>query len=103
VRSSAPHNFRTLDCLRTAGQQVDLQWIPIRDGSPLVDSSVREQAVRTVTGASIVAVMREGALTPNPEPDFRLAAGDQIAVIGTDAARAAFHQLADGERSQPNV
>ena len=36
VRSSAPHNFRTLDCLRTVGQPFDLQRI-----------SVREQAVRS--------------------------------------------------------
>ncbi|NBE53780.1 cation:proton antiporter regulatory subunit [Streptomyces boluensis] len=42
-----------------------------------------ETRMRTDTGASIVAVLRRSAAIPSPAPDFRLAGGDTLIVIGT--------------------
>ncbi|MBP2405876.1 K(+)/H(+) antiporter subunit KhtT [Streptomyces netropsis] len=42
-----------------------------------------ETHVRTETGASIVAVLRRAGAIPSPTPDFRLAGGDILIVIGT--------------------
>jgi TrkA domain protein len=39
--------------------------------------------MRTRTGASIVAVLRRAEAIPSPRPDFRLAGGDILIVIGT--------------------
>ncbi|MGW0706423.1 cation:proton antiporter regulatory subunit [Streptomyces sp. NPDC002643] len=39
--------------------------------------------MRTETGASIVAVLRRAEAIPSPAPDFRLAGGDTLIVIGT--------------------
>ncbi|MEW2493670.1 cation:proton antiporter regulatory subunit [Streptomyces nodosus] len=39
--------------------------------------------MRTETGVSIVAVLRLAEATPSPGPDFRLAGGDILIVIGT--------------------
>ncbi|WP_149825845.1 cation:proton antiporter regulatory subunit [Streptomyces tailanensis] len=39
--------------------------------------------MRTETGVSIVAVLRRAAAIPSPTPDFRLAGGDTLIVIGT--------------------
>ncbi|MFF8597193.1 cation:proton antiporter regulatory subunit [Streptomyces sp. NPDC015220] len=39
--------------------------------------------MRTETGASIVAVLRLAEAIPSPGPDFRLAGGDTLIVIGT--------------------
>lgn len=51
-----------------------------------------ETRIRTETGASIVAVLRRAEAIPSPAPDFRLAGGDTLIVIGTregvDAAAA---------------
>ncbi|MBP0454272.1 MULTISPECIES: cation:proton antiporter regulatory subunit [unclassified Kitasatospora] len=51
-----------------------------------------ETRMRTETGASIVAVLRRTGALPSPAPDFRLAGGDTLIVIGTregvDAAAA---------------
>jgi TrkA domain protein len=51
-----------------------------------------ETRMRTQTGASIVAVLRRAEAIPSPAPDFRLAGGDTVIVIGTregvDAAAA---------------
>ncbi|MBG0852045.1 cation:proton antiporter regulatory subunit [Streptomyces spinoverrucosus] len=48
--------------------------------------------MRTETGASVVAVLRRAGAIPSPAPDFRLAGGDTLIVIGTregvDAAAA---------------
>ncbi|MGX4689285.1 cation:proton antiporter regulatory subunit [Streptomyces sp. JNUCC 63] len=48
--------------------------------------------MRTETGVSIVAVLRLAEAIPSPGPDFRLAGGDTLIVIGTregvDAAAA---------------
>jgi TrkA domain protein len=40
-------------------------------------------ALRTRTGASVVAVMRAGQVHPSPSPDFMLTAGDLLVVVGT--------------------
>ncbi len=42
-----------------------------------------ETRIRTDTGASIVAVLRRAHAIPSPAPDFRLAGGDTLIVIGT--------------------
>ncbi|MFC5853473.1 cation:proton antiporter regulatory subunit [Streptomyces chlorus] len=42
-----------------------------------------ETRIRTDTGASIVAVLRRAEAIPSPTPDFRLAGGDTLIVIGT--------------------
>ncbi|MER6142942.1 TrkA C-terminal domain-containing protein [Streptomyces sparsogenes] len=42
-----------------------------------------ETRMRTETGASIVAVLRRADAIPSPAPDFRLAGGDTLIVIGT--------------------
>ncbi|MFI8521066.1 cation:proton antiporter regulatory subunit [Streptomyces sp. NPDC085481] len=51
-----------------------------------------ETRMRTETGVSIVAVLRRADAVPSPGPDFRLAGGDTLIVIGTregvDAAAA---------------
>ncbi|MEU6315292.1 TrkA C-terminal domain-containing protein [Streptomyces sp. NPDC047014] len=51
-----------------------------------------ETRMRTETGVSVVAVLRRAEARPSPAPDFRLAGGDTLIVIGTregvDAAAA---------------
>ncbi|MFD6416171.1 cation:proton antiporter regulatory subunit [Streptomyces sp. NPDC060194] len=39
--------------------------------------------MRTETGVSVVAVLRRTEALPSPAPDFRLAGGDTLIVIGT--------------------
>ena len=44
---------------------------------------IRELALRTATGASIVGIQRDGAAVINPGPDEELLVGDEILLIGT--------------------
>ena len=44
---------------------------------------IRELALRTKTGASVVGIERAGKAIINPGPDEELLPGDQILIIGS--------------------
>ena len=56
-----------------------------------------ELNVRTQTGASVVAVLRDGKLKEETGPSFILRQGDRIAVVGNRAQRSAFKRWARRE------
>ena len=85
--------YKTLAQLRTAEQQFDLQWVLVEPGSRLIDASIGEAEIRKVTGSSVVGVIRDGKLEPNPGTGFRFLLNDLVAIIGTDEARAAFRRM----------
>ncbi len=58
------------------------------DGRPL-----GETQARTRTGASIVAVVRNGEVIASPRPDFVFEADDVVVVVGTDEATAAVARI----------
>ena len=64
------------------------------DDIPLVARLIRELALRTQTGTSVVALERDGNRQINPGPDEELRAGDTILLLGTpdqlEAAKGLF-------------
>lgn len=82
--------YQTLSQFRSAEQQFDLQWLTIAAGSPLVARSIGESEIRKKTGVSVVGVLRDNQLEPNPGPQFRFQDQDLVAIIGSNEARAAF-------------
>ncbi len=60
-----------------------LEWIELPDGSPLAGRSIGDLELRSRTGASVVAVVRDDTSEPAPGPDFRFAAGDLVVAVGT--------------------
>ena len=55
-----------------------------RAGSVSNEISIGELQVRSKSGATIVAVERDGKVTTNPRPDFVLRDGDRIHLIGSE-------------------
>lgn len=51
-------------------------------GSPLADRTLAESGIREVLGLTVTAVRRGGTLFTNPGAEFRLSAGDVLAVMG---------------------
>ncbi|MDY0039464.1 MAG: cation:proton antiporter [Desulforhabdus sp.] len=88
---------KTTALLRGAKDLLELNWVTIGQTSPLDGRTIRELNVRSRTGASIVGIMRQEALHPNPSPDFRLASGDMVGIIGRPEQFTAFEQLASGK------
>ena len=87
--------YRTIAQLQNATHLLDLTWVSLPPTSPLVGQSIKEAAIRRQTGASVVGVMRNNILHPNPEIDYRFAADDLVAVIGTTRQIEALRHLAD--------
>ncbi|MFB6177277.1 MAG: TrkA family potassium uptake protein, partial [Halobaculum sp.] len=67
----------------------------VRTAAPrLVDQSLGEADVRARTGATVIAVDRDGRLLTDIGPDTVVADGDELVVAGSDEAVARFSDLA---------
>lgn len=87
-------SYRVLSQLRGAEQQFDLQWIRLSRASPMANRSIGESEIRKTTGASVVGVVRDGQLNPNPDADFVLMPDDLVAIMGSDGNREVFCEMA---------
>jgi TrkA domain protein len=76
--------------------QLSVEWMKVGAASPLNGKSLLEAAVRERTGASVIAVLREGRAIPNPQPDERIAAGDTLMVVGDREQVGRFGDLLRG-------
>jgi TrkA domain protein len=73
-----------------------VDWVLVPPGSPWAGRSIGTAGVRSITGVSIVAVLRADAAFPSPGPDFCLQAGDTALVVGTrDGVEALVELLED--------
>lgn len=66
-------------------READLETVTIRDSSPAARKLIRELALRTQSGASIVGIERAGRPIINPGPDEELLPDDQVLLLGTAA------------------
>lgn len=82
-----------LEQLQWAENQFDMQWMLIKPGSVLVGKTIGESEIRTITASSVVGVIRDDVLEPNPDANFRFQSNDRAAIIGTDSSRETFFQL----------
>ena len=55
----------------------------ITSGAPCIGRSLRELDLRKVSGASVIAIVRDGAAITNPGPDVTLRADDIVVVLGS--------------------
>ena len=84
--------FETVDTDRLTvplGEAI-IEWHTIGERSPVVDLTLAESDLRAVSGISVIAVQRGADTIPNPEPEFRIEAGDILVAIGTREQQAAF-------------
>ena len=87
-------SYSMLSQLRGAEQQFDLQWVRLSQESPMANQSIGESEIRKTIGASVVGVVRDGQLKPNPDAKFILMPEDLVAIIGSDETREAFYLMA---------
>ena len=58
-------------------------WVTIDEGTPFDGKTIGDTRARTLTGVSVVAVIREERATPAPGPEFMVYGGDTLVVVGT--------------------
>ncbi len=62
--------------------EANLETVTLTGDSPASGRLIRDLQLRTLTGASIVAIEREGRSIINPGPDEELRAGDTLLLLG---------------------
>lgn len=60
-----------------------LDWLPITGTWSCANCSIGDTGLLERTGVTIVAVMRDGTVTPAPGPQFPLQPDDMAVVVGT--------------------
>jgi CPA2 family monovalent cation:H+ antiporter-2 len=86
--------YQALSQLHHAPRLLDLTWIPLAPESPLLGRTIRALSIRSQTGATVVGVLRDGTLQPNPDADYCFAPGDVVGVIGQPKQLEAFQMAA---------
>ena len=74
---------------------IETEWIRLPENSLLVGKTLGNLRIRSETGVSVVAVIREEDLLPNPGPELIFEAGDVVGALGTPDQRATFRALAN--------
>jgi TrkA domain protein len=78
--------------------QLSIEWFKVPDGSPLNGRTIAQSEIRKRTGASIMAILRDGTPIPNPQPDSEIRTGDTLVVIGSREHVNRFISFARAER-----
>ncbi|MCB0023087.1 MAG: cation:proton antiporter, partial [Caldilinea sp.] len=86
--------YAEVHALEQARRLLEFTWVTLPEGSPLAGCSLGEAQIRSHTGATVVAIMRRGALVSNPGTAEILRAGDVLAVLGNHGELEGFTTLA---------
>jgi CPA2 family monovalent cation:H+ antiporter-2 len=79
--------------LPAALREAQIEAIAIEPGSPGAGKLIRELQLRTLSGASAVAIERASGSVVNPGPDEELQPGDRVLLLGSRAQLDAAHAL----------
>jgi len=80
VKAQGEHEL--LRELLDASELIDIAWRKVPPGSSLVGMTLAESAMRTRTGATLVAISRDGNFILNPAMDTMFLVDDRIGLLG---------------------
>lgn len=75
------------------GFEVRLADFGVDEGSPFAGSSLADIRIRSITGANVLAVRRDGSYITNPPPRFVLEPGDLFIALGAEEQLEALRDL----------
>ena len=82
-----------LDALRHLGIHGALDLVEVEDGASVLGESPTSLGLRRVTGAIVIAVVREGKALYRPDPKFAFRPGDAVVLVGDREALEAATKL----------
>jgi CPA2 family monovalent cation:H+ antiporter-2 len=88
-------DYNLITQLNSAKDLLEISWVKIEPYSPLINKTIYESTIRTITGATIVGVIHNDIFRPNPEALYPFSDGDLIAIVGSAKERDAFMELAE--------
>jgi len=97
AQTPLPDETRTPAPLQSLLKEAKLQTLIVSATAPAIGKTIRELALRTQTGASIVAIERSGASLVNPGPNDELQPNDEVLLVGneTQIIKARKHLLGE--------
>lgn len=69
--------------IKRGEESLNLEDIKVTDDAAAAGKSIAELRLREVTGATVLVVLRDNKLLPNPDPELVLQPGDQLLALGT--------------------
>jgi K+/H+ antiporter YhaU regulatory subunit KhtT len=88
--------------LAEAFPAVSSETILVGADSPLAGKTLKELDIRHQTGATVMAIDRNGNLEINPDPELRVEVGDILTLIGTtDQLKMAIEFMKEGKAEAP--
>lgn len=69
--------------MRLSEQDLSIEFVNVTATSPIAGKSLRDMDLRRISGASILAVVRDGKAYVNPEAEYGVIANDQLVAFGT--------------------
>jgi TrkA domain protein len=101
VLGGAYERPKIVDDLELALGELQIEWVPVPEGSWTIGRSLAECAFRRRTGATVIAILREPEPVSGAQPDDVVQEGDTLVVVGKVSQVAAFRRLlSDGEPSE---
>ncbi|HWH70663.1 MAG TPA: TrkA C-terminal domain-containing protein [Candidatus Sulfotelmatobacter sp.] len=85
ARPAAPQPEETSPPLAGLLKEAEVKQVAVGAGSPAQGKRIGELALRTRTGASIVAIERDGQCLVNPGPEEEVLEGDLVMLLGKAA------------------
>ncbi len=91
---------RTYTRIRNASRVMKFHWYTLEHPNRLTGNSIAEARIRSRTGCSVVAVLRDDDLLPNPEPDLVLQNGDILGLLATEECYGKFRERLIGKQDE---
>ena len=87
---------KIVDDLELALGELQIEWVPVPDGSWAIGRTLADCAFRRRAGATVIAMLREPEPVSGAQPDDVVQAGDTLVVVGKVSQVSAFRKLLHG-------
>jgi len=74
-----------------------IEWVKVPAESPVAGETLEDAGIREETGASVVAIQRDGETITNPGPDTTLVAEDTLVAVGSREEHDELESFVAGE------
>jgi CPA2 family monovalent cation:H+ antiporter-2 len=82
LQLNTEEEHRLLHDLLDAISSIEIRWFRLQNGNPLIGQTLADANLRSRTGASVVALLRDRQLMANPKSMTVFQANDRIGLIG---------------------
>jgi TrkA domain protein len=92
VLGGAYQRPRVVEELEMALGELQIEWVPVPDSSPLIGKTLAEAALRATTGITIIAILREPEPVSGAQPGDVIQQGDTLVTVGKAGQYGGFHR-----------